>query len=89
MTGESELRIVTDAMPAAAVRCGRDLKFLWVNPRYATWVARPATAIIGRSLAEVIGREAMRAIEPYIARVLKGEEVQHERLARFDGLGER
>jgi len=45
MTGESELRIVTDAMPAAAVRCARDQTFLWVNPCYAKWMARPAGAM--------------------------------------------
>jgi two-component system CheB/CheR fusion protein len=89
MTRESELRIVTDAMPAAAVRCSRDGRFLWVNPRYATWVARPAAAIIGRKVAEVVGAEAMRTIEPYISRVLNGEQVQYERLAKLEGLGER
>jgi PAS domain S-box-containing protein len=89
MTSENELRIVTDAMPAAAVRCARDHTFLWVNPRYASWMARAPSAIIGRKLAEVIGPEAMSAIEPYIQRVLKGEQVQYERLARFQGLGER
>jgi len=89
MTRESELRVVTDAMPAAAVRCARDQTFLWVNPRYASWMARPADAIVGRKLAEVIGREAMYTIEPFIERVLRGEQVQYERLARFAGLGER
>ncbi|HWM45123.1 MAG TPA: response regulator [Burkholderiales bacterium] len=89
MTRESELRIVTDSMPAAAVHCARDQTFLWVNPRYASWMARPTAGIIGRKLGEVIGAEAMRAIEPYIERVLKGEQVQYERLARFAGLGER
>jgi PAS domain S-box-containing protein len=89
MTGESELRIVTDAMPAAAVRCARDMTFLWVNPRYASWVARPATAIVGRKVGEVIGEAAMREVQPYIERVLKGESVEYERLARLKGLGER
>ena len=89
MTGESELRIVTDAMPAAAVRCARDQTFLWVNPRYSSWVARPASAIVGRKLAEVIGAEQMRTIEPYIRRVLEGEPVEYERLAKLKGLGER
>jgi PAS domain S-box-containing protein len=89
MTGENELRIVTDAMPAAAVRCARDGTFLWVNPRYASWLARPAARIVGRKIEEVIGREAMSAIEPYLRRVLQGEEVQYERLAKFQGLGER
>ncbi|HZO03049.1 MAG TPA: response regulator [Burkholderiales bacterium] len=89
MGSENDLRIVTDAMPAAAVRCARDRTFLWVNPRYAAWMAQPPGAIIGRKLHEVIGTEAMRAVEPHIERVLRGEPVQYERLARFPGLGER
>jgi signal transduction histidine kinase/CheY-like chemotaxis protein len=89
MTKDDELKIVTDALPAAAVRCARDQTFLWVNPCYARWVARPASQIVGRKLGEVIGRDAMREIEPYIQRVLKGEQVHYERLARFPGLGQR
>jgi PAS domain S-box-containing protein len=89
MTGESELRIVTDAMPAAAVRCSRERRFLWVNPCYARWVSRCPEEIVGRHIAEVVGEEAMRWIEPYIERVLKGEELQYERLAELGGLGER
>jgi PAS domain S-box-containing protein len=89
MTGENELRVVTDAMPAAAVRCNRDERFLWVNPRYARWVARPAHEVVGRRLGEIIGEEASRAIQPSIQLVLQGEQVQYERLARLPGLGER
>jgi PAS domain S-box-containing protein len=86
---ESELRIVTDMMPAAVVRCARDGRFLWVNRRYADWLALPVTEIVGRPLPEIIGAEAMRAIQPYVDRVLKGEQVQYERLAEFKGLGRR
>jgi PAS domain S-box-containing protein len=89
MTRENDLRIVTDAMPAAAVRCARDRSFLWVNPRYSSWIALPPSSIVGRKLSEVIGPEAALAIEPYVQRVLKGEQVQYERLAKFAGLGER
>jgi PAS domain S-box-containing protein len=89
MTRESELQLVTDALPAAAVRCARDQTFLWVNPCYARWLGRPASQIIGRRVADVIGREAMREIEPHVQRVLKGEQVTYERLSRFAGLGER
>jgi PAS domain S-box-containing protein len=83
------LRIVTDMMPAAAVRCARDGRFLWVNRRYANWLALPVTEIVGRPLPEIIGAEAMRAIQPYIERVLKGEQVEYERVAEFEGLGRR
>ena len=66
-----ELQFVTDALPAAAVRCARNQTFLWVNACYASWVGRSPSQIVGRSLVEVIGRDAMREIEPYIARVLE------------------
>jgi PAS domain S-box-containing protein len=83
------LRIVAETMPAAAVHCSREGRFLWVNPRYARWVARAAEELVGQHIADVVGAEAMRGIEPYIERVLKGEQVQYERLARLAGLGER
>ena len=89
MSRESELQLVTDALPAAAVRCARDQTFLWVNPCYARWIARPGSQIIGRRMAEVIGRDAAREIEPHIQRVLSGEQVTYERLVRFAGLGMR
>jgi two-component system CheB/CheR fusion protein len=83
------LRIVADTMPAAAVHCSRERRFLWVNPCYARWVARAAEEIVGQHIADVVGAEAMRWIEPCIERVLKGEQLQYERLARLAGLGER
>ena len=89
MAKDDELKIVTDSMPAAAVRCARDHTVLWANAGDAGWVARPVSQIIGRKLVDVIGLQAMGEIEPYIERVLRGEQVQYERLASFPGLGER
>jgi PAS domain S-box-containing protein len=83
------LRIVADTMPAAAVHCSRERRFLWVNPRYARWVSRSPEEIVGQHIAEVVGEQAMRWIEPYIERVLRGEQLQYERLAELEGLGER
>ena len=76
-------------MPAAAVRCSRDQRFLWVNARYAAWLALPAAGIIGRRVGEVIDEAAMREVQPYIDRVLNGEACKYERLAQLPGLGKR
>jgi PAS domain S-box-containing protein len=89
MTGEADLRTVADTMPACAVRCSREQRFLWVNARYARWVARPVEDIVGRSVGEIIGEEGLRVIQPAIDRVLRGEQAQYERLARLPGFGER
>ena len=86
---ERELRLVAEAMPAAALRCSRDLRFLWVNPHYARWLGLPAEAIVGRRMEELLGRESMQELRPYIERVLSGEPVQYERMVDFPGLRKR
>ena len=76
-------------MPAAALRCSRDLRFLWVNPHYARWLGTTPEAIAGRPMAELLGASAMRELQPFIDRVLKGQPVDHERLVDFPGIRRR
>jgi PAS domain S-box-containing protein len=85
---QDQLQIITDTMSAAMCRTGNDLRFVWTNPVYARWLGRPAKEVIGQPVAEVLGTQ-MREIAPYVARVLKGEQVQYERLADLPGLGRR
>jgi PAS domain S-box-containing protein len=89
MTADADLRIVADTMPAGAVRCSREQRFLWVNACYARWTGRPVEQIVGHSLSEIIGEEALRFIQPFLDRVLSGEQAQYERLVRLPALGER
>jgi PAS domain S-box-containing protein len=84
-----ELRVITDTMPVAAVRCARDSRFTWVNHTYARWAARPVKEIIGLRVGDVMGGPAMREIQPFIDRILGGEPVQYERLVEMPGLGRR
>jgi len=76
-------------MPAAALRCSRDLRFRWVNPHYARWLNTTPDLIAGRSMLEVLGPQTMREVRPYIDRVLRGEQVDYERMVDFPGLGTR
>src|SRR5258705_3696133 len=87
--GETELRVVTDTMPVAAVRCDRDSRFLWVNPTYAKWAARPAREIVGLKVIDIMGSRAISEIQPFVDRILKGEQVAYERLVELPGLGPR
>ena len=87
--GEQELRVVTDTMPVAAVRCDREGRFLWVNPTYAKWAGRAPRELIGRRIADIVGARALREIQPFIDRVLAGEQVSYERLVDLPGLGRR
>src|SRR5258706_12332667 len=87
--GEQGLRVITDTMPVAAVRCDRETRFLWVNPTYAKRAARPARDLIGLRVIDVAGSRAMREIQPFIDRILSGEQVAYERLVELPGLGRR
>ena len=73
-------------MPAAALRCSRDLRFLWVNAHYARWLGTAPERIAGRPMAEVLGAKAMREIRPHVDRVLAGEQVDYERLIDYPGI---
>ena len=84
-----QLQVVADSMPAAVALCSRDLRYIWVNRRCAEWLGMEPEAIVGRPVAEIIGRENLAAIRPYIDRVLAGEHVQYERLVHYPGMGER
>jgi len=86
---QEQLQVITDTMSAGACRTGNDLRYQWVNPVYARWIGRSAGELVGRPVHEVLGPEAMKVIGPYLARVMKGEQVQYERLADFPGLGRR
>jgi len=89
MTNEKELRLVLEALPAAALRCDRHGRYLWVNPLYARWVGQTPESIVGKSIAEVLGPKGARELEPYLERVRKGEELRYERLADYPGVGPR
>jgi PAS domain S-box-containing protein len=80
-----ELTQTLEIMPTGLTRCSRDLRYLAVNQAYAKLFGRPAEAIAGRSIVEVMGAEAFSTIHPYIDRVLAGETVEYEAEIRYDG----
>ena len=78
-----ELRLVTDTMPAGVVRASADLKYVWVNPVFASWVGRRPDEMIGRPVGEVLGERDWQDLRPHAERALRGERVEYERLARL------
>jgi PAS domain S-box-containing protein len=85
----TQFQLVTDTMAVAVTRCSRDLRFMWVNPRYAAWVGKPAEEIVGHSIDEVLGKERFEQLKGYIARVLEGKPVSYQEQIHFKGIGSR
>ena len=69
---------ITDALPGPVSRADLEGRYLFANAAYETWFGVPAAQVIGRSQREVLGERRYLAIEPYVKRVLAGENVQYE-----------
>ena len=75
-----QLRQVANRLPALiAVFDARDNRCQFANAGYAHTFGLTEESILGRTFEDVIGAEAARLIEPYVAEVL-----QHHRAARYE-----
>src|SRR5215469_16821237 len=83
------LELVTNEMAVAVTRCSADFRYLWANQAYADWLRRPLREIVGRSILNVLGKEAFEALLPHFKRVLSGEKVQYEQETNVQGIGSR
>ena len=74
------LRLLADNVPALISYYSVDgLKCEFANAAYAKTYSSDTTSIIGKTVQEIIGDEAFKAIEPYIEQVMKGQSVSYER----------
>lgn len=86
-TSTADLESLTRTLAVPLTRCGRDLKYQWVNEDYAKWLQRPVEKLVGRSIVDVLGKQAFDALLCHFEEVLAGKEVAYEKLAEFDGIG--
>jgi len=75
-TANAQLRMVTDHMPVAVARVGRDQRFLWASQGYLDWIGLREEQVEGKHLRDVIGDSAYAVLLPYMQQVLKGEPVE-------------
>ncbi len=75
---DEELRRVTESAGVGLIRCSRDRRYRTANPAYARLVGVPLAEMIGRRLEEIVGQRWVDAIQPYVVRVLRGEQVEYE-----------
>jgi two-component system, cell cycle sensor histidine kinase and response regulator CckA len=75
---EARQRLILDAIPAAIAYLDRDQRIRFANRRWADLVRRDKDHVVGRYLAEVVGRHAHDSIAPYLARTFAGEAASFE-----------
>ena len=75
---DRELNAIVNLTPFVLSRCSRDLRYLFVSRAYAAMVGYTQKEIAGQPIINIMGKEGLRTIQPYIDRVLKGERVEYE-----------
>lgn len=83
------LELVTQQMAAAVTRCSRDFRYLWANQACAELLQRPVDQIIGRRIADVLGKATFESLRHHFDRVLRGEKVSYEEQVNYRGVGRR
>jgi PAS domain S-box-containing protein len=82
-----QLQLITDTMAPAVVHCGRDLRYIWVSPSYASLLQLTPAGIAGKPIVDIIGPETFAVVLPYIERVLAGERVEYEAEVTYPRVG--
>jgi len=73
-----QLQIVVDSTPAFIARYDPERRLVWANRSYAARFGKTPEELAGSRLADLVGEQAFRVIDPYAVRVLAGESIQIE-----------
>ena len=75
---EEQLRLITDALPVLISYVDVNENYTFVNQAYTDWFKKPKKEIIGRPVADILGKAAYRQVKQEIRKALSGEEVVFE-----------
>ncbi|MDH3315767.1 MAG: PAS domain-containing protein [Gammaproteobacteria bacterium] len=75
---EQRLRLVADNVPGMLTRVDADRRIRFINREAERWLGLPEDQVVGRHVWEVIGDASYQSLQPYIDRVLSGEQVSFE-----------
>ncbi len=76
---------VLDDLPVRISFIDRERRLRYANRRYATFIGRPLSEIVGKTVAEIYGEEEEAKLRPFGDRALHGETVDWEGWVRFPG----
>jgi diguanylate cyclase (GGDEF)-like protein/PAS domain S-box-containing protein len=78
-TQASILNTIVDEIPASLAILDQDMRYRLVNKVFERWRRISRKAVIGKTLAEVMGDEEFERSRPWLERSLKGEAVSYEK----------
>ena len=78
-----QLQVIGDSLPVLVSLLDRSERYLFVNATYQKWFGRPPSAIVGRTLEEVVGGAAYQALAPHVRAALSGRAVTFQTRAPY------
>src|SRR5512132_3345049 len=77
---EAELRLIMDNVPARVSYIDRDYRYRFLNRHNEEWLGESRKELAGRRIADVIGEQRARQLQPLLDKVLQGQVVSTEML---------
>ena len=81
--GREQLQLVSDNVPALISYVDTERRYRWCNHAYTEWFNTPVSAVVGRTMREVVGEAAWQTIGPHVEAALSGERVEFEAEANY------
>ncbi len=75
---ESQLRAITDTMPAMISRLDREVRYVFASPSVGSYFGLDPDQLIGRTMREVRGEVYYERVRPYVEAALRGERVSFD-----------
>ncbi len=69
---ESQLQLITEAMPTMIAHVDSDQRYLFVNQRYSDFVGMSREEIVGKRIQEVMGDDDYDVVREHVETVLSG-----------------
>ncbi len=85
---ETELRLLTESIPAFIFRGDLDLRCRYANRRYAEFFGFRQEDIVGKGIADILGEEAANAIRHRLQAALGGDTVRYRATRHSTASGE-
>ena len=76
--GREQLQLVSDNIPALISYVDAERRYRWCNLAYTEWFGVPVSAVVGRTMQDVVGEEAWRTIGPRVEAAFNGERAEYE-----------
>jgi PAS domain S-box-containing protein len=70
--------VTLDRLPFLVSYVDSDRRHRYANDRYLDWLGGPRPSVVGRTLEEVLGKEAYAAVRPHVDAALSGSEASLE-----------